>query len=254
MISALALPAAIEDCPRLNNLCEAISRAQNRTETKCHGYISDETSPKDLKFEVYPFGIPSTDLWTVVSLRYVLKNKSLPRLTYRDRITLGPSIASSIVQLAKSPWIPEIVTSKDIFFLRRGDSLNYDLAYVTKSFPETSAASQITTLPSPFIKNRALFALGLLLIELILERPMEELGIPFDQAQGGSLVSLFSDSVVFDLLGNVNIRGGVNYYLSVKRCIYSEFQHTNLDFDDDKFRQEMYAKVIRPLEENLDST
>lgn len=254
MISALALPAAIEDYPPLNNLCEAISRAQNRTETKCHGYISHETLPKDLKFEVYPFGIPSTDLWTVVSLRDVLKNKSLPRLTYRDRINLGPSITSSIVQLAKSHWVPEIVTSKDIFFHRRGDSLNCDLAYVSKGFPETSAVSRITTLPSPLIKNRAIFALGLLLIELILERHMEELGIPFNQSEGGSLVGLFSDSVVFDLLGNVNIRGGVNYYLSVKRCIYSEFQHTNLDFDDHKFRQEMYVKVIRPLEENLDST
>ncbi|RYP79085.1 hypothetical protein DL771_000063 [Monosporascus sp. 5C6A] len=257
--ASLGMPNKTEQAPDLIDLCQTIERCQHRGDMKCYGYVSDPSAAEHRKFGVYPLRTyQDYSNWTTISLKDVLEdsNASLPPLRFRDRQKLAAIIASNVLQLSGTSWLPDILTSDDILFIKREDRGLYDQAFVAKRLPELKLVEPAwgSTLPTAYIHNRMLFSLGIILLEIALGNTLDSLRTPSEQPPAGRARDLLVDYKTADkYLDIVEKRGGENYGRAVRYCIECKFLSRNPSLDDDEFRQEVYGSVVAPLEENVRS-
>lgn len=208
----------------------------------------------------------------MVSLRDVLSPKSNTQpLSYRDRLQLAVFVAYSVLQLYSTPWLPDLLTSKNVFFLIGEGFMSYpdsEHAFLIASGVPPPALGQQhipkdTSLPVK-IRNPTLFALGILLIEIICGQTIDAMRTP-DDSQGVFSINatantdtdtntLLSDYMVARRLLSQVYEASSNYGSAVRRCINGDFPRQKLDLDDEDFRQEVYSGVVSLLEEDLSHT
>lgn len=178
-----------------------------------------------------------------------------------------------MLQLYSTPWLPDLLTSRNVFFLAREDfatPLDSEHAFLIASsgplpFPgphtkSTSTKNNTTALPVK-IRNPALLALGILLIEIICGQTIDSMRTPED-SQGSFTIdttnpgtnTLLSDYMVARRLLSQVYEASSNYGSAVRRCINGDFPRQKLDLDDEDFRQEVYSGVVSLLEEDLGHT
>ncbi|KAK8022535.1 hypothetical protein PG993_013302 [Apiospora rasikravindrae] len=258
----------------LQDLCHAIEeskRSEKLSGLTCYGYVTDKTASTYNKFgSSTPKGhhYNLSDEWSIVSLRQVLESggTSLPYLAFRHKQTLAATVASNVLQLAKSPWLPEVFGCEDILFVNLDGSPSYDHAFVSKRLPERDQPKPLDDKDpkhniSGIIQNRTIFSLGIVLLELALGKRLRSLrkptAVPASDEEGSPTQDAVRRDLLLDYqtalqhLSAVNIEMGPNYHDAVRRCIKCEFMHPTLDLEDDGFRQEVYGKVVALLEANL---
>ena len=185
----------------------------------------------------------------MVSLRDVLEGQGdLQPPTYKERLHLASAIALSVLQLHNSPWMPPALGSRNVFFLKRGDSVYYDHAFVMADSPPSQAWAK----PSCIIRSPALLALGILLIELIRGQTIDSLRTPKEMLDPES--SVLADYMTAERLVHDIYQSSSNYASAVRRCINQQFKTPDLNLEDDDFCQEVYAGVVALLEEDLSYT
>ena len=150
----------------------------------------------------------------------------------------------------------ELWDKKDICFFFDGlDNNRYPLIsnpYVSRSFapqnlPVSSSGAQPSTNMSPSIINKTLFALGIVLIELCLNRPFEDLRHP------NTTPNIIDDyQIAIDAVSEVYMEGGDQYGYVVQRCLRCEFlgQDSRKKLDDNRFRRFVYEGVLEPLKDD----
>jgi hypothetical protein len=251
---ATCVSSTAEETP-IADLCEAIKMYSQKPSSDCLGLLVGNQA----KFKVYPIvSLPTKPKtqWTSATLSQVLQGKMKHGrgLTRSDKLNLAATLASAVVTLYSTPWMESQWTKKDISFPYNSDQLSFDRAFVSKSLPTRgtqSATSASANLP-PFIRNQTIFTLGILLIEICLGKPLEQLRTADDPvvADGGS--SLFTDYSTANRLINSDLiffEGGRRYDSAVRSCIYCLFdpriRKPDLEYDD--FRQAVYDDVVAPL-------
>jgi len=134
-------------------------------------------------------------------------------------------------------------------------------AYVSRSFwppgspHPTNKSAEATTedFPSSQIINKTLFALGIVLIELYLNKTLEDLHPPSDDkneaARSQGIVDVYRTAT--SQIDNVYSIGGTQYGYVVQRCLKCEFgiQDSKKQLDFDAFRGLVYEGVVAPLED-----
>jgi hypothetical protein len=107
-----------------------------------------------------------------------------------------------------------------------------------------------------FIKEPTLFMLGIVLLELILEKPVDSLHNlvkhrPSTRCSTWEELYNIADALLEE--GHVQIAGGSNYEAAVRSCIRGELgiPSSNIDLQDKAVRQLVYQTVIAPLDENM---
>lgn len=189
------------------------------------------------------------------------------KLSRQQRLQIAVTLASSVLQLHNSPWLSENWDKRDIYFFSNGlDSDNRPLisdAYVSRSFwppgspRPTNKSAKATTedFLSSQIVNKTLFALGIVLIELCLNKTLEDLRPPSDDkheaARSQGIVDVYRTAT--SQIDNVYSKGGTQYGYVVQRCLKCEFgiQDSKKQLDFDAFRGLVYEGVVAPLEEDL---
>ncbi|ETS78935.1 hypothetical protein PFICI_08788 [Pestalotiopsis fici W106-1] len=266
--SALALPMASgmqanDASPNISascvhDLCGAIAKGQDKHNVHCYGYISDKSAVTAPMFGVYPFGQMPSPSCTVISLKDVLEDhgKTFPLLRFRHKVRLSHLFALSVLQLSSSPWMPKILTSRDIIFLRRDDNVLYESVYIASRLPYSSPDRLVfdDARVSPLVPNKELFFLGILLIELALGTTFDKLRSSVSEQRYTKPLDLEADwAMAINALSELQstMKASPNYFKSVKVCIKCEFLHENIDLNDQIFRQEVYKRVVGPLEEDL---
>jgi hypothetical protein len=255
--SSLSMPKQSERAPDLINLCQTIERCHRRGDLNCYGYVSDPSAAKYHKFGVYPLRTHQDyNNWSMISLKEALENNnaSLPPLRFGDKHKLAAKIASNILQHSQSPWLPDMLTSDDILFIKREDRKLYDQAFVTKQFPESKVVEPTcdSTYSPECIQNPILFSLGIILLEIALGKTADSLRTPSERPPAGSARDLLLDYKTADkYLDIVEKTVGDSYGRVVRRCIKCEFLSRSSSLDDDEFRYEVYGSVVAPLEENV---
>ncbi|KAF4817786.1 hypothetical protein CGCSCA5_v005441 [Colletotrichum siamense] len=233
------------------NLCERIRRSQQQLAFDCYGMIRDRSDQMCREFGVYPKFGSDRDQWSVISLREVLESPlEFPHMPVSAKLHLAAMIASSFLQLHQTPWLPEILTSRDILFLKRGAELQYEHAFVMKGLQERLEDKQKGNNSAPSSRCPALLALGILLLELNLGRTIESLRIQYETPPPGA-PRLMYDSMTAQRLLQERQMDSLNYKSAVQRCIGGEFARPKLDLNDEDFRQEIYEKVVALLETDL---
>lgn len=164
-------------------------------------------------------------------------------MTTVDKYTLAYTLASAVLQLYDTPWLPTAWSSNDIFILKTsaGNTLPSQF-YALRTFRSPSA--QVARARTRrCIKNEMVFALGVALLELSYGQPLLSLKTPEDLNDQGMEDSMTEVSIATRLAD----REMDNYAKSVSRCIRCSFDTFSCNFEDRGFREKFLNGVVTPL-------
>jgi hypothetical protein len=243
---------------QIQDLCKAIAQLQQPQRDVCMGYLLDGLKRKH---GIFPVDLPpissSHEQWATYSLRDVLTKSTTinRRLTQHDKLRVAVDLASSVLQLYKTPWLSEDWGKDDVFFIHRpGAPLAsiYSHAFVSRNF-STQNAPLLTAAQPPacrVIRNRTLFTLGILLIELWYGRSIEELQNPSDLNCAGTpgVAWCTAERLVEN---EIEFEAGKRYSDAVRRCIRCDFDRRDFSLDDEGFQGCVYEGVVGSLETTL---
>lgn len=258
--------------PRITSLCEALKAAQNQSPTL--GFLPDTSRNRCINIKMTN-SIPS-DFAERISLSSLLPSSNMAfqhhrphrTLTCKQRLRIAVTLAHAVLHLHESPWLSEAWSKSDIYFFSHGvDRYQHpiiDHPYVSRSFEQqaqlqvdSSSITHVADLPNSFILNKSLFALGILFIELSLNRPFEDLCLeardPNALAPEGPLRVMETYSVATSLIKAVCDELGEAYGYVVQRCLRCEFgiQDSKKQLGFDAFRALVHEGVLEPLENVL---
>ncbi|KAI8259093.1 hypothetical protein K4K56_006812 [Colletotrichum sp. SAR 10_98] len=209
--------------------------------------MEEATKEMMKKLDLQPDGKIKWQEATFVIREFKRASFVLKRSDHAEQMT---TIKEGISRLESTPWLPEILTSRDILFLKRGAELQYEHAFVMKGLHERLEDKQKGNNSAPSSRCPALLALGILLLELNLGRTIESLRIQYETPPPGA-PRLMYDSMTAQRLLQERQMDSLNYKSAVQRCIGGEFARPKLDLNDEDFRQEIYEKVVALLETDL---
>lgn len=238
-----------------------------RTEgTECNrwalgGFLKD---PDEEQGRTFSFDYSQTDMSKiikVVPLKSLLSSheQSAQRqplyisLSTKQRYGIAASTAWSVLHLSGSPWLGDHWDKKqaNIFLERNQDGREIFSRYPCASYiflPPTSLEQPATNDLNLLIPNRAVFALGILLIELCINRPFAE---SHQSGESVTPTSLLDDyQAALSKLDEVYSLAGDSYGYAVMRCVKFAFQGRDLykDFSFSQFRQQFYDSVVAPVQ------
>ncbi|KAL9116231.1 MAG: hypothetical protein Q9227_000602 [Pyrenula ochraceoflavens] len=259
------IPNTLERYPDLepiDNLCRAIQRLQVAQRAQCLGFLMDEIASQ--KHGIFPPKEPSIDKerWSTVSLQELISPRQTfqRRFSQADRLHLAVILASSVLQLHETPWMDKTLQKEDIMFVYTREGPLYGQPFVARGFPANRRPDGQLQIAGPSginraIRNPLLFALGVLLIELCLGRPLEELKLPEEKASsddGSSLWPTTLDWIAADrLVEDVYQKWGSRYGDAVRRCIRCDFDRRGASLEDEDFQSAVYDGVVSLLEDDL---
>jgi len=234
---------------------------------------------------IWPLSTPTySHFRNVVTLDRLLQPGLIPQ---RARLELGVQLATAVVLLHRSEWLSENWGKRDICFPQKA-SLRYgeggkriphqepvmDQPFVRGNF-EAAQSLQTAVLHSshqnasqPFTTSalvpveQSLFSLGIVLVELWFEHPIEELRIQHPQTSDFEITD--SDNVDYQtakqLIGELLTSAGLEYGLAVSHCIdglnssqglNSGINSESKSLNDCEYKDAVHTTVICRLEKNL---
>ena len=183
----------------------------------------------------------------VVSLAKLL---SLPPPTRRERLKLAVKLASSVLQFHKTEWLQERWGKQDIYFIQE-DPKSLEIPVVCQAFTPESSVPE-ASMKSIISCNLSLFSLGIVLIELWFWRSVESFQVnkpgandPPEDLDTARFIT--ATKLIQTLYGDA----GSNYGDIVRRCI-NGLDHREIQLENDEFKNEVYLKVLQPLERDLE--
>ena len=252
-----------EDGPEIDDFCEMFSRLSAPFE---HGQsIGHFTCETESTFTLSASSLTTgaleySDLDAFTQSAFTHSKRGF-HISRGDRYGLALTIASSILQLSSTPWLPEAWDKPDIQVLleqqngKAGDEkLPSDYSkrlYVEKSFPvcydnQASPAANVF----PGLRNQALFRLGIVLIELCLGDTLESLRTSEDPLDRDGKSNILTEwATATRLIHDVSREAGNRYGDAVRRCIYCDFDQRSTSLENSAFRQAVYDGIIVPLED-----
>ncbi|QSS61047.1 hypothetical protein I7I51_05855 [Histoplasma capsulatum] len=174
--------------------------------------------------------------------------------TRKERFKLAVAVSTSVLQFDDTPWLKQSWGTDDIHFLVNPSSSMPEHAYLSTVFSQSSKApmkQQNRTKFPPLIRNKALFALGIVLIELAFGRPLSRLRTDKDVEDSGGMQDLVDTFTIKRLLEGVEDEAGYDYSEAVRRCIECPFDGKEARFSNDAFQEAVHDWIIEPLKVSL---
>ncbi|KAL8809034.1 MAG: hypothetical protein Q9200_003778 [Gallowayella weberi] len=175
--------APVRETGSINDLCTLLRCAEMEPAKSCIGRFTDEQNYYDL-FTVSRYEDHTIHTYTMHDLLHrhqtlmttttvdqpVISGVPRPRLTKKARLKLAVTLAATALQLQTTPWLDTYWNGESIRF-RQGD---IEHPYISTTFPKAGPRPPATNSDRgafSLIRNRCMFGLGVLLVELSLGRP-----------------------------------------------------------------------------------
>ncbi|ORY02185.1 hypothetical protein BCR34DRAFT_605665 [Clohesyomyces aquaticus] len=227
---------------KIDNLCKALMGGYQLG--CCLGFLEDQP----WQHHIYPVTGPGStnQIADAAPLNELIFNSR--SLATRQKCTLALTLASAVLQLHDTPWLPRSWDTKDIFILRSltGAMLPSHF-YVSQTFTP-SGTTQTSKKRRRCVKNEMVFALGIALLELSHGRPVLSFKEAEDMNEFGQEDVMTEVSIATRLADDLNKFESENYAKAVLRCIRCSFDTFTYDFNDREFREKFYDGVIVPLQ------
>ncbi|KAF2464631.1 uncharacterized protein BDR25DRAFT_307145 [Lindgomyces ingoldianus] len=227
---------------KIDNLCKALMNGYQSG--CCLGFLEDQP----WQHHIYSVSGPDTgnQICEAASLKELICSPK--SLATRQKCTLALTLASAVLQLHDTPWLPRSWDTKDIFILksRTGATISSHF-YVSRTF-DSSASSQAASKRRRCVKNEMIFALGVALLELTHGCPLLSLKEPEDLNEFGQEDIMTEVSIATRLADEINDLESENYAKAVLRCVRCNFDTFTYDFEDREFREKFYEGVVVPLQ------
>ena len=245
--SKVADPVAAE----IIDLCQSLHSLKAMQCGVCLGYLVDATtrSRHGLYWPSKPFVDKAS--MTTITLATVLGKW----LTVADSRRLAASLAAGMLRLHDTPWLAKQWGKNEITLFAKGTKLLTQHPFITTGMKTSHTASIVPTdeyfIASALVRNETLFALGILLIELCMEKCFAELMVSEDLNPDGTKHPASDFLAATRLLDQVYDRAGKRYGDAARRCILCEFDLRKTSLDDAQFRRAVYDGVVAVLEEDV---
>jgi hypothetical protein len=169
-----------------------------------------------------------------------------------DKMFVATILATAVLQYQSTPWLREELQSSDVLFFGAQDSsqITLDDIYICapllfNTTPNGDSQSQRpSAIPAP---NTLLYSLGVMLIELALERPVS---YPEDNGGGEGQILSRHQSVKQDAQA-VSRKLGTRYGIVVQRCLECRFDTVQSKLEDEDLQRAFYSSVICELDRCL---
>lgn len=140
---------------QIHDLCRTMQQSSFSTARPCIGYLLDD---KNRKHGVYPCQHLSNGgqlQWSSYSLQQVLTEQVTTgvRLTQTDKLRIALYLASSVLQLYKTPWLDDQWGHKDVYFVQRPGATLAEVSRQPFIFQKLSA-----TVSTPAIQTRPTYS------------------------------------------------------------------------------------------------
>ena len=206
---------------------------------------------EDCRYYIHPVSRHTTNKFTSVTLREILRGDIHPRPTRRQRYALSLTLASSFLQLLDSPWLPVSWDPAEILFHRDPDSspnlFRLDQPYLSRAIhhdapPTTTTTTAVAVTQKHVVLSECLNQLGILLLELcfgslLSEQPCRKAWRAGDtEAERRAFDFVAAQTWQYEVEGEA----GADYSDAVAWCLGMN--------RPERWRQEMWSKVVLPLQ------
>jgi len=185
----------------------------------------------------------TADVRDTISLEKLLRKDSKITLTRRQRYLIALTLASSHLQLHSTPWISSQWSKTDILFLRDStnpDKILLDQPYISRNFAPTQSTSD-----NP--NDRSLSNLGIMLLELCFGTALEDHEIR-QKYSIGSTPNPFLDMVAaLEWSPRAVEEAGPEFADAILWCLHNMPGSGESDWKLEKWREELFLKVVEPL-------
>lgn len=235
----------------ISTLCESLTGPGRPS---CHGYL--HLPDEDRRYYVYSVAqheyVP-----TSVTLAQIIGGDVKPPPTRTQRYTIALIVASSLLQLHDSPWLPSIhkahsLDKASIVFHKDSASPHVfplDQPHIRRPFAALAAAptSQASSTSSSSF-SCSLSRLGITLLELCFSRSLESqpCRAKYPPVESEHLLAVYDNAAAHEWLEHVNGEAGGDYSAAVAWCLLG-----HKITPADRWRQEMLREVIAPLQRCL---
>lgn len=255
----------IDSVKRINSLCQFVRGQDNGGEPV--RFLPVPGGPKRVYLKTIPGS--RTEEATLVHLLPPSEPPDHLKLSRRKRLEIAASAAWATLLLCETPWLNRTWDKHGLCFFSEnvsaaGSSLAGRCVSITQSCTSKSQPANDLLDPQPahdlgihphhntVVRNEAIFALGVLLIELCLNRSFEDWKrIMNIDTTSTSIIDDYS--VAESLIEDVFDEGGEPYGNAVQRCIRFAFpgRDTTKNFSHATFRRDFHNLVVAPIEATL---
>jgi hypothetical protein len=251
-----AMPSAVAFTPRIEQLCSYFHSQLQHSAISTNAAIYSETVNK---FEHFVYKCPCPPGFTnkTLSLKQILQDDAdrRRREAWTSKFKLARLLALGVLRFQSTPWVRETLNSGDIHFLVN----------------ELQAGSQEYSLEDPFIRiqlsrrtnnrrltekskayqlspNELLFNLGVILLELGYDAPLQYLSSTEDLKGGDTDASWYTDFITARRLGKSAARElDARYGRLAKKCLDCDF-----GVGDDLNSLELQSAILKDVVNELD--
>lgn len=258
VVASFITKSALPDFCVQHDFCKQLQRCNPRTpENKYLGYLEKSGTCKHLVYFAPPITACSTR--QSVSLAQIVSSVSqkpeADRFLQYERLRLARQLASAVLQFHATPLLKRTWRSDDVVFFGEAASprsitsphLNVQVGKPGKYSGSLLESSTLSAENIGFIRNPYLFGLGVTLIELAYQAPLQSLREDRDLTNGQE--SKHTDFFIADRLSkSMGTSLGVNYAKIVRKCLGCDFGEGTTDLNDPGLQAVFYKDVVCELE------
>jgi hypothetical protein len=222
----------------------------------CMGFLEKS---KTFRHFIYPGPSPQASLSPTNSrsLREVLYDALEERRQedWTEKLRLARLLALAVLRFQATPWLPQSWSSNDIYFFNMGDRTQQEAPFnspclnVQLSSPAANKITHAESGASSIAPNPILFSLGVVLIELGYDAPLQALQRD-DDLRGGTS-NQFTDYFTAKRLGKlVSKKFNMRYGRLVEKCLTCNFG-VGFELESPELQSAVVSDVVNELDECL---
>ncbi|KFZ13510.1 hypothetical protein V502_06563 [Pseudogymnoascus sp. VKM F-4520 (FW-2644)] len=231
----------------IEDLCSALGALE--PSVPCLGYLCDDEH-RHHQLRLIRGGQPPSDRQDLITLEELLNHKQKFSLSRKQRFRLAVVLAASTLQLQTTPWLTEKLAKRDIYFEYLEGKVLADRPYIYQFFPSTkyppgtSLDAGAAHMKIGFATRISLINLGILLLELCFNRPIESIEYRNEFFTDGKPNDCTDYLTAMEWNSEVEDEAGLDFKNAIKCCL--EF-HEKPNWIDEKFTQSIYLGVLQQL-------
>ncbi|ETS79431.1 hypothetical protein PFICI_09284 [Pestalotiopsis fici W106-1] len=240
----------------IDDICSTIVNS-NRPASSFYGSISTYHQAKFSNFDVHTATTSNGHGSDLITLDQVLRrnDSSSNQLSYTQKIRLVYLVSTAVLQIPESSWWTDTSLSRDIIFIQKQGFIDFQRVFIGRDAVDQTPPALLNKLmidPRRHVRNPALLALAIVLVEIMLARPFEELRAETTPWNVAAITDARSDLEAAQKLAHrVHNEFGSMVGSAIRRCVTGDFDCANISLEDEEFRQEFNAGVVALLKDNM---
>lgn len=239
-----------------SDFCDQLRKFINQSQPNGNavGFLDSSGESKhlvyiDSKFQIVTQGLKTSWSSSLTTLQDAFAQSNMG-FTMAQRISLARQLAKALLQFNTTPWLGNSWDSREVLIqaVANAEEENFDSrAFITAKMNGPHDPFARVELPpnSIVIRNRLIFSLGVILLELAFQKPLQELTTEQDRDRSHPE---YTDYVTADRLSRqVSLHMGFTYAEVTRKCIHCDFGG-GFDLRKSELRTGFYRDVVCELE------